>query len=442
LSVDAGFGDKAGHFSNPALKRLFAPLKGEDRLALAVSGGSDSMALMALAARWRVLVRRPATSIIVLTVDHGLRAESARREAESVKQAALRLGFGHAALRWEGPKPATGVQEAAREARYRLMTGYCAEHGIDALVTAHTRDDQAETFLLRLARGSGVDGLSAMAPERRLGPCRLLRPLLGISRQRLRAYLIREDIGWFDDPSNENPAFERVRMRRALRAFAAMGVNAASIARSAARLREAREALDAVALAFMAAHVNFQPEGYALLNARALRLQPKAIAMRVLARILGSIGGAARPAALSQIESLANALASPRSPAVTLGGCIVRKDGRSIAFYREPGRLGPCKIEIAPGETRLWDGRFALSLGKSARGCVTVAALGEEGWRAIAPTLRGAREHGAPLPPRLAAIATPAAFEGDVLLAAPVPGWLRPGFEDAPASHLSARFEP
>ena len=145
-----------------ALLSAFSPLEGYSSAALAVSGGPDSMALMHLASRWLSLKGRGPASISVLTVDHGLRPESAA-EAAFVGARAGALGFTHATLAWTGEKPKTGIQAGAREARYGLMTAYCREHGIACLVTAHTEDDQAETFLMRLRRGSGLDGLASMA---------------------------------------------------------------------------------------------------------------------------------------------------------------------------------------------------------------------------------------------------------------------------------------
>ena len=154
--------------------------------ALAVSGGSDSTALMVLFADWLRQRRADAGAHTVLTVDHGLRPESAA-EARAVADQAAALGFRHALLVWRGPKPSTGLQAAAREARYQLMRDYMGAHDIATLFTAHTRDDQAETLLMRLARGSGLDGLAAIAPSIEAGPytrsCAANRPAAARGRQ-------------------------------------------------------------------------------------------------------------------------------------------------------------------------------------------------------------------------------------------------------------------
>ena len=184
-------GDAAEPLRDDELAALFSPLASFPVAILAVSGGADSVALMRLAARWQ---KRHAPHVIlqVATVDHGLRA-NARKEADWVAQQAAALGFEHATLTWRGDKPATGIQDAARQARYRLLAEHAraaAASGPVAVVTAHTEDDQAETLLMRLARGSGLDGLTAMAEQRVIeADCVLLRPLLGVSGARLRATL-------------------------------------------------------------------------------------------------------------------------------------------------------------------------------------------------------------------------------------------------------------
>src|SRR5690242_6972547 len=179
-------------------RAIFAPWKGVPAVMLAVSGGPDSVALMWLAARWRRGLKR-GPRLIAVTVDHGLRKDAAR-EARDVKRLAHTLGIEHRTLRWQGTKPKTGVQAAAREARYRLLAKAARASGAMHVATAHTRDDQAETLLMRLLRGSGISGLSAMAAETERGGVRLLRPLLEISKAELIATLQAAGIVFADDP--------------------------------------------------------------------------------------------------------------------------------------------------------------------------------------------------------------------------------------------------
>ncbi|WP_244434174.1 tRNA lysidine(34) synthetase TilS, partial [Azospirillum sp. B506] len=180
-------------------------------VAVGVSGGGDSVALVLLLRHW---VAERGGTLLALTVDHGLRPESGD-EAAAVGQAMARLGVPHRVLRWEGTKPSAGVQAAARTARHRLLGAACAGAGILHLALAHHRDDQAETVLLRLARGSGIDGLAGMAPVRADGAVRVIRPLLGFSHDRLLATCRAEGVDWIEDPSNHNPRFARARLRAA-----------------------------------------------------------------------------------------------------------------------------------------------------------------------------------------------------------------------------------
>ena len=176
-----------------------------DALAVGVSGGGDSLALMHLLADWAKA--RKLKAPVVLTVDHGLRKTSAK-DARQVAAWAKAAGLPVHVLTWRGAKPKSGIEAAAREARYRLMGDWLRSTSISSLYVGHTLDDQAETFLLRLARGSGLDGLCAMrrlAPWPVAGFCELsvARPLLGVTRAELRAYLKARGQAWLDDPMNE-----------------------------------------------------------------------------------------------------------------------------------------------------------------------------------------------------------------------------------------------
>ncbi|HEV2189792.1 MAG TPA: tRNA lysidine(34) synthetase TilS, partial [Stellaceae bacterium] len=181
-------------------------------IAVAVSGGPDSLALAILADRW---ARERGGRAVALTVDHRLRPESAE-EAALVGCWLATRAIAHVVLVWDGPKPATGIQEAARAARYRLLVEWCAAEGCLHLLTAHQREDQAETYLIRQRAGSAGDGLAGIAAVRELVNVRLVRPLLGVPRARLAGLLDAERQPYLRDPSNRNSAFERVRIRDGL----------------------------------------------------------------------------------------------------------------------------------------------------------------------------------------------------------------------------------
>ena len=315
------------------IDHILADLKGFDHLALAVSGGSDSVALMVLAADWRGRTEN-APRLSVLTVDHGLR-EGAAHEAEQVAQWAGKLGLEHVVLCWRGDKPETGVQEAAREARYVLMGDWCKRYGAEAIVTAHTQDDQAETVLMRLARGSGVDGLSGM-PVDSAQPWRVMRPLLSISRCRLQAHLHAAGHAWIEDPSNEDVAFERIRVRKALE-HGWFDLEPQAVALSARRLERARSALVHYCDRLAKAAVSRDEKGRLLIDLVAFQAAPEELQVRLLQDAILQTGGR-EYARLAAIERLLEWIKGGSGRARTLGGCRISRRKRCLVIAVEPAR--------------------------------------------------------------------------------------------------------
>jgi tRNA(Ile)-lysidine synthase len=234
--------DENSPISARRAKALFADWKNAPAIVLAVSGGPDSIALMWLAARWRrALTRGP--RLIAVTVDHGLRAEAAG-EARGVKRLARTLDLPHRTMRWTGAKPKSGLPAAARAARYRLLAEAARESGATHILTAHTRDDQAETLLMRLLRGSGIAGLSAMARVTEREGVLLARPFLNVSKLQLITTLRRAKVGFADDPTNRDTNFTRPRIRAVMPLLAAEGGDARNLARLASRLARANTAVE------------------------------------------------------------------------------------------------------------------------------------------------------------------------------------------------------
>jgi len=234
--------DEAAPVSAAEAKTLFTPFADVPTLILAVSGGPDSTALLMLAARWRK-ARKYGPRLLAVTVDHGLRRESAD-EARAVKRLARRLGVPHRTVRWRGKKAQRVSQQAARQARYRLLGGAARAAKARHVLTAHTLDDQAETVLMRMSRGSGVSGLGAMARASPLPlsgeqAIELVRPLLDVPKARLIATLQHAGIAFVDDASNRDPRFTRTRLREAMPALARAGLDAPALALVARRLRRA-----------------------------------------------------------------------------------------------------------------------------------------------------------------------------------------------------------
>ncbi len=291
-------------------------------VAVAVSGGGDSIALMRLLADHAKARKLPAPA--VLTVDHGLRKDSAR-DARQVAAWAKQVGLKAHILRWRGAKVKSGIEAAAREARYRLMGAWLVKHKIATLFVGHTQDDQAETFLLRLARGSGLDGLAAMRavapwPIGGFESLRVHRPLLSLRRDDLRAWLTSLGQDWLDDPMNDDAAFDRVKIRKAQAALAEAGLTPARIAAAAAHLARARAALEVMTGAVLARAARPVKEGV-LLDVRALAAAPREVGLRALAAVLMGVSGRGYRPRFEALERLFDGLATGR-PAM-LHGCHI-----------------------------------------------------------------------------------------------------------------------
>lgn len=342
----------------PPLDELFAPLSRYPRLGLAVSGGADSLALLLLACRWSR--ERSGPELIVYTVDHGLRPEAAA-EARMVLDLAHSLELEARLLEWRGDKPETGLQESARQARYALIGAAMKADGAEALVTAHHREDQAETVLMRLAHGSGLEGLKGMELSSLLDDVRVLRPLLNVSRDSLREILNAAGVTPSEDPSNSDVHYERVRWRALMPELADMGLDAVTIGQFAARMAEANTALAVMADAAFDSIVMLDGFGAARFLSRDFEALSPAIATRVLHRVLNVVGGRQKTRALGQVERLRdNLLVDPTVGSTTAHGCIIRFDGETVIVAREPGRLSIPRFSLQPQSEVVWDGRFII----------------------------------------------------------------------------------
>jgi len=346
----------------------FAPFEPQPALAVAVSGGPDSTALALLARDW---ARRRGGSARALIVDHRLRAEST---AEAAAVAARLDGAGIPAdiLTRRGPPPAAAVQAAARRDRYALLETACRRLGILHLLLAHTLDDQAETVLLRLAAGSGPDGLAGMADVRETHAVRLLRPLLAVPKARLTATCRAAGIATVADPSNRDPRYARPRLRAGAAALAREGLTPARAAGTASACGLARAAADAAVAELLAAAVAIRPEGWLEVALAPLRDVPEATLRAALVRCLATVGGggpAPRVERLARLAGVVRAAASgdpgPLGRGRTLGGCrlLPRPGGARLAVCRELAAVAP-PVALAPGETVRWDGRFRVTMSR------------------------------------------------------------------------------
>jgi tRNA(Ile)-lysidine synthase len=341
----------------------FEPFEPEPLLAVAVSGGGDSMALLLLAAAW---AEKRGGRVVALTVDHGLRPESAAEAAQTGRWAEAR-GLAHRTLTWDGPKPRTRLQERARAARIALLEGALASIGALHLLLAHHADDQAETIALRRAAQSGPHGLAGMAAQRFLGQARWLRPLLPFPKTRLRATCEARGQAWFEDPSNRDPRFARARLRAAAPApaavDAAMGEAVDAAMAEAARLADRRSREETAGAKLAAAALTFAPGGYALGDRPRLVAAEAGLRAHVLARTVEAVGAAARPVSPGHARALAEWVAGGlwhgrARRRVTLGRCVLALGRERLVIAREARHLPP-PLALAPGETVLWDARAA-----------------------------------------------------------------------------------
>ena len=366
------------------LMEAVGPFEAAPRLGVAVSGGRDSMALGLLADGW---ARHRGGQVTALHVDHGLRPNSAD-EARRVGAWLRERGIRHYRLTWRGAKPATGFQAAARRARYELLTAWCRDAGVLHLLVAHHQDDQAETYLLRLAGGSGEDGLSGMAAVVETPAVRVVRPLLGVPRARLTATLEACGQAWLDDPSNRDPAFARVRVRATL-AFARQGGRRpAGLAAEAGRRGRRRVLRETAVSALLARCCAVYPAGYAVVDGTLAAAAPVAVSLAALARVVLCIGGRDYGPRRDRLLRLHGRLLDGRlRRGATLGGCRFLADSGSaggLTVCRET-RDPPPPLDVRPGTEVLWDGRFLVAV-RPAQGRRSVARLlrlGRDGWAEV-----------------------------------------------------------
>lgn len=373
-------------------------------LAVALSGGGDSMALLDLAGR--VQAARGGR-VLAVTVDHRLRPEAAD-EARLAAARCAAIGVGHQTLVWDHGPVRGNLQDQARRARYRLIGDWARGRGVSHILLGHTADDQAETLLMGLARGAGLDGLSGMRPRwTDPGGVTWVRPLLGISRSALRDHLTGRGIGWIDDPSNDDDRFTRVKARRVLAALAPLGITGAGLAAVAGHLGQAQAALQQT-VRDVARRIARDAAGGLTFDRAALLAEPHDICRRLLIAALRWVSGGEHPPRQADLDRLMLALAAGRH--ATLMGCRIRTSDSAVQIQREERAVAA----ISAPTTELWDGRWRLS--GPHHPALTVRALGSAGL-ALCPDWRATGLARALL------LATPAIWQENRLIAAPLAGF-------------------
>lgn len=372
-------------------------------LGLAVSGGGDSVAVLRLARDW---ADKTGTRLAVATVNHGLRAEAVS-EAAFVADLCADLDIPHHVLNWSGWDGQGNLMDQARRARYRLIADWAGSQGLGTVALGHTADDQAETFLMRLARGSGVDGLSGMAARHRSNGILWLRPVLDQRRADLQAYLRQIGQSWIDDPSNDDPRFDRVRIRQTMAVLQDLGLSVQTLTATADRMAMARAALEQAAVS-AAADCATIDQGDVVFQIGVLAGLPDETRLRLLSAAICWVASADyRPRLSALTNAWSELLAGRQRP---LHGAMLIPKNQQLRVTRDPAAVaGLCTPFGA-----LWDGRWRIS-GPESNG-LEVRALGAEGLT-FCPDWR---ESGRP---RMALLASPALWSGDHLIAAPLAGF-------------------
>jgi tRNA(Ile)-lysidine synthase len=404
-----------------ALMAPLGPFERPPTVAVAVSGGSDSLGLGLLLAEW---IRARAGRLIVLSVDHGLRAEAAAECARVAEIFAAIPGCSAHILRWDGEKPAHGLQAASRAARYALLADWCRNHGVLHLAVGHTADDQAETVAMRQAHGSGPSGLAGMATLRPEQGVRLLRPLLSVPRAAIRDWLKARAQSWIDDPSNELIKFERVRVRQRL-----SGEEAERLLEQARRSGKERSRLERSTAALLAEAAQLHDGGYGTIDREALLAAARDVQATALRQITLFVSGADYAPDLEDILSMVvEGAAGPR----TRGGCLFQTLQGRFCVFREAAVIA-APVRVAPGWTGRWDNRFGLRVASGLPGAGEwhIGPVGEGGLRqAVGRFGIRLKRHAMPLPARLA---LPALWQGEHLVSQPhlhvgegLAAWLAP----------------
>ena len=399
------------------LEKLFGDAR-PARLGIAASGGGDSTALLHCLSDW---AKTTGVRLHAVTVDHGLR-EGVAGEISGVRKLCGSLGISHDVLVWTTWSGDGNLQDAARRARYGLMAEWADKMSISDVTLGHTLDDQAETVLMRLARGSGVDGLSGMAPSRASLGIRWLRPLLGIRRADLRAYLGENEIPWSEDPSNDDTRFARVRTRQALKILEPLGITPVRLADTANRMSTARQVLDRATFA--------AAKEIAKVNAGAVQLRLDALLQlapetrrRLLVHSLCWVASAEYPPRHAALTDLENAISARKT--ATLHGCLISVDGDGCLISRELSAVA--RTTAAPDQ--IWDNRWRLS--GPAKPGHSIRALGQNGLKYCSTW----RETGLA---RAAVLVSPSIWKNDEMVAAPLAG--KPGHWHAELVHSANHF--
>jgi tRNA(Ile)-lysidine synthase len=383
------------------------------KLAIAVSGGSDSMALCFMLHQ---CLKKERVELTALIIDHKLRKDSSQ-EAEKTSITLKKHNIKHHIIPWLGPKPLSNLQEKARIARYTLLTNYCLEHNIPYLATAHQEDDQAENFIMRLNHGSGIYGLAGIPQTNIFNQVMIMRPLLNFSKKELQDFLKEQNIDWIEDPSNQNEKFTRVKARKILVKRPKLTQVLINLTKIMAR---AKESIEYIVNQSMANLVTFFLQGYASFNLCQFNALPQEIKFRLLLKVLQKINTKEKPPRAERVEKLLNKLNSYKSfSASTLYGCLISRKKDVLIITPEVNNINQ-SFSIPEGEEgRIsWEKKFYLSISKELStkyGELIIDRVNEHDW----PDLKKNLNKEQLITPKAAILTLPAIRNLEKLIAIP-----------------------
>jgi tRNA(Ile)-lysidine synthase len=330
-----------------------------EALAIAVSGGSDSLALCLLMQKW---LNNHNRRLICITIDHQLRKNS-YTEAQKVGETLKSKGLEHHIIQWTGSKPSSNIQENARIARYELLTDYCNKHDIKYLLTGHQQDDQAENFLLRAEHGSGLYGLSGIPKVTEFNNIKIIRPLLNFTKAELQDFLKKQNIEWTEDPSNLNDNFTRVKIRKILSQHPEWNNKFAYTSNNLSRVRECIEYMLNQSIDDF---VTLFPQGYASIKTKGFNLLPQEIRFRLIERVLQTISIDKKPPRGERIERLLKKIENLNTLTTsTLAGCLITLKKDILIITREYSTIDESFILDSKQDNHiLWDHRLSIFVDK------------------------------------------------------------------------------
>ncbi len=345
------------------------------RIAVGVSGGADSLALVILAKEW---ADKNDKEVIAITVDHNLRKESAK-EAWQVGKWLDKYEISHVVLKWEHEKEIKNIEEDARFARYELIEEFTVNEGIEDVLIGHHKNDQAETFLMRLQRGSGIDGLSCMSEKSKRGSINLIRPLLGFNREEIQEYLTSINQEWVEDPHNESDDFLRVRVRKILPILEKeLGLSIEVLSDTASHMQRARNYFDDKVAKIFKNNVKIDEFGFITIAPKLIKDLDDELGFRLLVKIFNIVSGGIYPPRFKRLERFFSDIKNENQfNKQTFAGCNVFYKSGVYHFVREIANIKSARIVA---NKMIFDNRISLYFNDGFEDC-EVSILGDSGWK-------------------------------------------------------------